>query len=293
MPNVAIVAMGLSAHNYLRTVEQSGNRKAMYDEVWMVNGFGHVFHYDRLFAMDDIRMQALRGKNGNNKIGRLVEFLRTAKGPIYTSRCLAKEPPSEQMLTELKKVVDLLPQPHADYQGPPTEREIREAELRSLAIERELVLGGGFEGLVEFPMQDVIENFRCHPYFNNTVAYAIALAAHENRDMTIYGADFEGTMGTANAVERGRACCEFWISQAVSRGLMVDITLDSSLLDANRPANPYGYDGRDMLGQVGTDGKVQIQFTDRPLPDAMMVERAYYKGPPHLFEKHLADLRAA
>jgi hypothetical protein len=284
MARIAIVAMGVSAHQYLRSAETSGFTKAMFDETWMVNGFGHVFQYDRMFAMDDVRVQAIRGRAGNRKIGLLVEWLRQAKGPIYTSRCLPKEPASEERLKQLRGVIDVLPNGQ--------ERHQRERELETLQVERDLVMGGGFDGLVEFPLDAVINDFRCHPYFNSTVAYAIALAAHEGHDMTIYGADYDyGPESGVPVVEKGRACCEFWIGQAVARGLHVDITRASTMMDANIPDAPYGYDGVTLQGNIANDGTISFGREDRVLPDADEIEASYFKGPRDKLHLHLADIR--
>lgn len=277
MSKIAIVAMGASAHEYMRTAEMSGNRKSLFDEVWMVNGFGHVFQHDRLFAMDDIRLQYLRGKHGNHKIGRLVEALRHHPGPVYTSRALPEEPPSELMLDELKRIIAVLPEGQ--------EKELRQAEYDTLQAERELMQGGGFKGLHEFPLEEVINKFRAHPYFNSTVPYAIALAAYEGHDMTIYGADYHYPTnvtpeGRALA-ESGRACCEFWVGIAVASGLNVDVTHTSTLMDAGLGGGPYGYDGKHIMGEVKlADGHIKFDINDIPLPPAAVIERRYYKGAP-------------
>lgn len=274
MGQIAIVAMGLSAHEYMRTVETSGNRKNLFDEVWMVNGFGHIFQHERLFAMDDIRLQAMRGKAGNHKIGRLVEFLRHHPGPVYTSRVLAKEPPSQERIDQLRMIVRMLPEGGE-------ERQVREDELATLEIERELILGGGFHGLVPFPLEEVVNHFRVHPYFNSTVAYAIALAALEGHDMTIYGADFIYPEAQANPlVEKGRGCCEFWIGMATGIGLEVRVTNTSTLMDAHASNKLYGYDGVNIDGTLCQDGSIKFKMEDCPLPNAQHIEARYYKGAP-------------
>lgn len=274
---IAIVAMGASAHEYLRTAEMSGNTKNLFDETWVVNGFGHVFQHDRLFAMDDIRLQYLRGKAGNHKIGRLVESLRHHPGPVYTSRKLPDAPPSAEMLEQLQSIISMLPEGE--------EKALRAAEFETLQAERELMQGGGFKGLVEFPLEAVANKFRAHPYYNSTVAYAIALGAYEGHDMTIYGADYHYPTnitpeGRALA-ESGRACCEFWIGVAVASGLNVDVTNTSTLMDAGIAGGPYGYDGKNIYGEVKlADGYIKFDLNDIPLPTAAMIEQRYYKGAP-------------
>jgi hypothetical protein len=83
---VAIVGLGPSALSYVRVAEGLGNWKKKYDEVWTVNGFSHVLKCTRAFAMDDVRVQEIRGKGGNKKIANLLESYKQADVPIYTSR---------------------------------------------------------------------------------------------------------------------------------------------------------------------------------------------------------------
>src|SRR3990167_8150301 len=108
MGKIAIVALGASAERYFRVAEMSGNTSFLFDEVWAVNGFGHVFACDRVFHMDDVRVQALRAKAGNKKVTHLLEWLRATKIPVITSRVLPKEPDLAR-IEEVKRVVSVLP----------------------------------------------------------------------------------------------------------------------------------------------------------------------------------------
>lgn len=83
---IAIVALGPSSLDYVRLVEGIGNRKLAFDEVWSINGYGFVLQCDRIFHMDDVRIQEIRAKGGNKKIAAMLEWMKTHPGPIYTSR---------------------------------------------------------------------------------------------------------------------------------------------------------------------------------------------------------------
>lgn len=82
---VTIVALGPTAEHYLRLAEGLGGRRAFSDELWGVNAMGDVLRCDRVFHMDDVRVQELRAEAGNDKIGRMLAWMKTATTPIYTS----------------------------------------------------------------------------------------------------------------------------------------------------------------------------------------------------------------
>jgi len=97
-------------------------------------------------------------------------------------------------------------------------------------------------GLVEFPLEEVI-NACGTGYFNNTVAFAIGYAiAAKVAEIHMYGVDFSYKK-TVHFAEAGRACCEYLLSKATERGIKVGVAAGSSLLDTNEPvANKlYGY----------------------------------------------------
>ena len=81
-----------------------------------------------------------------------------------------------------------------------------------------------------------------YAYLNNTVAYAIAYAiAKEVKELHLYGIDF--THKNVAFAEAGRACCEFWLAIATTKGIKINIAYNSSLLDTNVPDQEklYGY----------------------------------------------------
>lgn len=97
-------------------------------------------------------------------------------------------------------------------------------------------------GLVEYPLEDVVNAVGTW-YLNNTVAFAIAFAiAAKVKQIMMYGVDFS-YKGNVHYAEAGRACCEFLLSKATERGILVGIAQTSSLLDTNLSAREklYGY----------------------------------------------------
>jgi len=99
----------------------------------------------------------------------------------------------------------------------------------------------GFDNLVEYPLEDVI-NTICLPYLNSSVAYAFAYAIHIGvKQVGLYGCDF--SYPDRHIAERGRACVEFLIGLAGSRGISIIVASESTLLDANEPitSRVYGY----------------------------------------------------
>ena len=95
--------------------------------------------------------------------------------------------------------------------------------------------------VVEFPLKEVLQKTG-YAYLNNTVAYALAYAIAEKvKDLHLYGIDF--THKAVNFAEAGRACCEFWLAIAISKGVKVHIANSSSLLDMNVADDQklYGY----------------------------------------------------
>jgi hypothetical protein len=113
--------------------------------------------------------------------------------------------------------------------------------------------------VVEFPLQEVIQKTG-YAYLNNTVAYSFAYAiAQEVSELHLYGIDF--THKAINFAEAGRACCEFWLAIAISKGIKVNIAHNSSLLDMNVPEDQklYGYHRLDdPLVSTVTNGSMLI-----------------------------------
>lgn len=86
--HVVILGLGPSLEIYFDYTKRRGGRKALSDEVWAINAIGDIAACDRIFHMDDMRVQELRAdalpKPSN--ISTMVDWLKTHPGPIYTSR---------------------------------------------------------------------------------------------------------------------------------------------------------------------------------------------------------------
>lgn len=279
---VAIVGMGPSAGTYIRHAAGLGDRRKGFDEVWTVNAFGSVIKADRLFHMDDVRIQKIRADAGNTHISALLDYLQDAPGPIYTSRTLPKEPnPQLELLS--KALVDL----EGDGQMLPcglNEREYLGGVIRWLDAEADLQKMGGFDGLVEFPLQEVINASGGPPYFTSTPAYAIALAlagksAGLPEDVTkiaLFGIDFSHI--NVFKAEVGRACCEFWLGRCMHHGIEVQLPEDTWILGTDTRNRLYGYDTRSI--SFNFDEKpARLVFKDKPAPTAAAIEQSYSNTP--------------
>ena len=113
--------------------------------------------------------------------------------------------------------------------------------------------------VVEFPLQEVLQKTK-YAYLNNTVAYSFAYAvAEEVTELHLYGIDF--THKDVAFAEAGRACCEFWLAIATSKGIKINIAHSSSLLDTNVPDDQklYGYHRlQDPIVSTVTQGSMLI-----------------------------------
>lgn len=85
--HVAIIGLGPSCEAYLDIVKRLGSRHAFCDEVWAINALGDILQCDRIFHLDDVRVQEIRAKaRPRSNIATMVEWLKKHPGPIYTSR---------------------------------------------------------------------------------------------------------------------------------------------------------------------------------------------------------------
>lgn len=117
----------------------------------------------------------------------------------------------------------------------------------------------GFPGSVEYPLKDVLH--ACgYAYFNNTVAYAVGLAIlMQVKHLKLYGCDF--TAGQHADGQTGRACVEYWLAVACSRGMKVTIASTSTLCDQKSGRQLYGYSSPPIITK--TDGKPTVISSDR------------------------------
>jgi hypothetical protein len=82
---VSIVALGPSAEAYYKMAEGYGNRFKLCDETWCINSNGNILACDKIFHMDDVRIQLQRAAT-NVKIRNMLEWMMNSPCPIYTSR---------------------------------------------------------------------------------------------------------------------------------------------------------------------------------------------------------------
>lgn len=223
--HVAIVGLGPSAESYLDLMKRLGARHAYADEVWAINAIADVIACDRVFHMDDVRIQELRAEaKPESNIARMLTWLKRHPGPVYTSR-----------------------------------------------------LRPGYPGLVEFPLQDVLNSTNGPPYFNSTAAYAIAYAIHIGvKRLSLFGMDY--TLRNAHSAEKGRACVEFWLGMAAANGIDITLPERTSLMDACEPDELrfYGYDCVNVAMRDEPDGALTVTITERDvIPTAEEIERRY------------------
>lgn len=85
--HICILGLGPSVRQFLEITKRWGGRRAYCDEVWGINALGDVFACDRVIHMDDVRIQAIRAEaKPESNIARMLEWMKTTKTPIVTSR---------------------------------------------------------------------------------------------------------------------------------------------------------------------------------------------------------------
>lgn len=79
--------MGPSLSQYVEITKRLGGRRAFCDETWTINALGDVIASDRIFHMDDVRVQQLRADAAPaSNIAAMLAWVKSHAGPIYTSR---------------------------------------------------------------------------------------------------------------------------------------------------------------------------------------------------------------
>lgn len=85
--HVAIVGLGPSSAQYVSVTRALGGRHRYCDETWVINAYGDVLAHDRVFHMDDVRIQEIRAKAApESNIAAMLQWLKTHPGPVITSR---------------------------------------------------------------------------------------------------------------------------------------------------------------------------------------------------------------
>ena len=174
-----------------------------------------------------------------------VWAINSMSGVIYHDKCFMMDPPSRFLDT-----------PNAGKQTNIMADRLRQKiniPIFSCTLDKRC------PDVVEFPLQEVIQKTG-YAYLNNTVAYSFAYAISQKvSELHLYGIDF--THKAVNFAEAGRACCEFWLAIAISKGIKVNIAHNSSLLDMNVPKDQklYGYHRLDdPLVSTATNGSMLI-----------------------------------
>lgn len=84
---VAILGLGPSLETFVDVAKRMGGRRGLVDEVWGINALGDVIQCDRVFHMDDVRIQEIRAAaRPESNIAEMLKWLRRHPGPVYTSR---------------------------------------------------------------------------------------------------------------------------------------------------------------------------------------------------------------
>lgn len=85
--HVAIVGLGPSSAQYVNICKSMGARRKFCDETWAINAFGDVLACDRIFHMDDVRIQQIRADAApESNIAAMLGWLKAHPGPVITSR---------------------------------------------------------------------------------------------------------------------------------------------------------------------------------------------------------------
>jgi hypothetical protein len=95
--HVAIIGLGPSEHQFAGITKRLGGRSAYCDEVWAINAMGDVYACDRIFHMDDVRIQQIRADaKPESNIAKMLAWMKTTKTPIVTSRAHPDYPTLEE-----------------------------------------------------------------------------------------------------------------------------------------------------------------------------------------------------
>ena len=85
--HITILGLGPSLEDYTNITRRMGGRHRYCDQVWAMNALGSIIQCDKIFHMDDVRIQAIRGEakpDGNTAA--MLEWMKSCAIPIITSR---------------------------------------------------------------------------------------------------------------------------------------------------------------------------------------------------------------
>ncbi len=138
-------------------------------------------------------------------------------------------------LTNLNRRVDLVIDMNVYEDGRWGEAERQGAiKSRSLAASE----GIPYIDLNSYPLEEIVNYFKAD-YFSSTVDYALALAIYRGfTTIELYGVN----MGFGSEYKYQKPSAEFWIGQAMGRGIDVKIHGDLTSLLKTVGCKIYGYD---------------------------------------------------
>lgn len=123
-------------------------------------------------------------------------------------------------------------------------------------------------GAVLYPVEAVLNSIG-FPYLNNSVAYAVAYAIHIGVGaIKLFGCDF--TYPDQHASESGRGCVEWLLGMAGERGIHIEVSQSTTLLDAHLPMDRrlYGFD-EPVVPEMDTETKRwRLRYPEREADDA-------------------------
>ena len=106
---VAILGLGPSVDKFSLLSRKAGGQHVICDEVWSINAIGDVFNSDRVFHMDDVRIQEVRAATAPaSNIAEMLAWMKKHPGPIYTSRANTAYPGLVEF--PLEEVINGVPQ---------------------------------------------------------------------------------------------------------------------------------------------------------------------------------------
>lgn len=106
--HVTIIGLGPSLAQYSDLVKRLGGRRKYSDETWAINALGDLYACDRIFHMDDVRIQEIRAAaRPESNIAVMLQWLKTTRIPVVTSRTHPDYPalvefPLEAVINNLK-----------------------------------------------------------------------------------------------------------------------------------------------------------------------------------------------
>lgn len=143
-------------------------------------------------------------------------------------------------LTNLNRKVDLVIDMNIYHDGRWGQDELDKATKSRLLAAQDSI---PYIDLLSYPLRSIIEHFHTD-YFSNTVDYALALAIYQGfTSISLYG------INMANDTEYSyqKPGVEFWIGQAMGRGIDIQIQRGYSTLLKTRDNMLYGYNKRQAL----------------------------------------------